>query len=385
MEVYLDNSATTKVYDEVAELVKKIMCEDYGNPASLHKKGVEAERYVREARETLAKLLKVHEKEIFFTSGGTESDNLAIIGGARANKRSGNHIIVTSVEHSAIRNTARYLEEEEGFRVTYLPVDQNGLADLNALQEALCEDTILVSMMYVNNEIGAVEPVKEAAKIVKDFNSDILFHVDAVQGFGKYKIYPKKLKVDMLSVSGHKIHAPKGTGFLYIGDNVKIKPISYGGGQQKGMRSGTENVPGDAALALAAKMIYEDHDENIKRMRNLKNQFIEGVTKIENVHIHGLCDENSAPHIISVAFEGIRSEVLLHALEEKGICVSSGSACSSTHPAASSVLKSIHAAHEHLDSTLRFSLSEFTTQEEIDYTIKTLYDLVPVLRRYTRR
>lgn len=385
MEVYLDNSATTKVYEEVADLMRKIMLEDYGNPASMHKKGVEAERYIREARETIAKLLKVHEKEIFFTSGGTESDNMAIIGGARANKRAGKHIIITAVEHSAIRNAARYLEEEEGFRVTYLPVDHNGLADLDALKDALCEDTILVSMMYVNNEVGAVEPVEKAAKMVKDYNKNILFHVDAVQGFGKYKIHPKKINVDMLSVSGHKIHAPKGTGFLYIGENVKIKPISYGGGQQKGMRSGTENVPGSAAIALAAKMIYADHDENIKRMRELKNHFIEEVTKIEGTHVHGLYDENSAPHIISMAFTGIRSEVLLHALEDKGICVSAGSACSSSHPAASSVLKSINAAPEYRDSTLRFSLSEFTTKEEIDYTIKTLYDLVPALRRYTRR
>ena len=267
MEVYLDNSATTKVYEEVADLMRKIMLEDYGNPASMHKKGVEAEKYIREARETIAKLLKVHEKEIFFTSGGTESDNLAIIGGARANKRAGNHIIITAVEHSAIRNAARYLEEEEGFRITYLPVDHNGLADLDALKDALCEDTILVSMMYVNNEVGAVEPVEKAAKMVKDYNSNILFHVDAVQGFGKYRIHPKKIHVDMVSVSGHKIHAPKGTGFLYIGENVKIKPISYGGGQQKGMRSGTENVPGSAAIALASKLIYAEHDENIKRMR----------------------------------------------------------------------------------------------------------------------
>ena len=326
-EVYLDNSATTMAYRSVGELVQKVMCEDYGNPSSMHNKGVEAEKYIKEAKETFARLWKVQEKEVYFTSGGTESDNMALIGAARANKRAGNHLITSSIEHPAIINTMRFLEEEEGFRVTYLPVDQYGRIRLDALQEALCEDTILVSIMYVNNEVGSVQPIQEAASIVKAYNKDILFHVDAVQGFGKYKIYPKKLKVDMCSVSGHKIHGPKGVGALYIGENVKIRPIVYGGGQQHDMRSGTENVPGIA---------------------------------------------------------GIRSEVLLHALEDKGIYVSSGSACASNHPQISGVLKGIGARQEFLDATLRFSMSEFTTMEEIDYTLDALYNIVPMLRRYTR-
>ena len=326
-EVYLDNSATTMAYRSVGELVQKVMCEDYGNPSSMHNKGVEAEKYIKEAKETFARLWKVQEKEVYFTSGGTESDNMALIGAARANKRAGNHLITSSIEHPAIINTMRFLEEEEGFRVTYLPVDQYGRIRLDALQEALCEDTILVSIMYVNNEVGSVQPIQEAASIVKAYNKDILFHVDAVQGFGKYKIYPKKLKVDMCSVSGHKIHGPKGVGALYIGENVKIRPIVYGGGQQHDMRSGTENVPGIA---------------------------------------------------------GIRSEVLLHALEDKEIYVSSGSACASNHPQISGVLKGIGARQEFLDATLRFSMSEFTTMEEIDYTLDALYNIVPMLRRYTR-
>lgn len=384
MEVYLDNSATTRCYPEVGELVYKVMCRDYGNPSSMHRKGVEAEHYVKDSKEILAKLLKVNTKEIFFTSGGTESDNLALIGTARAARRSGNHLVTSAIEHPAILNTMRHLEEEEGFRVTYLPVDANGQIKLEALQEALCEDTILVSVMYVNNEVGAVQPIEQAVKLVKDYNPRILFHSDAVQGFGKYRIWPKRLGIDLLSVSGHKIHGPKGIGFLYINEKVKISPIVYGGGQQKDIRSGTENVPGIAGIGLASKMIYQDLDMKVALMRELKEQFLEGVSKIENTTIHGLTDERSAPHIISVGFAGIRSEVLLHALEEKGIYVSSGSACASNHPAVSGVLKGIGAAREYLDATLRFSMSEFTTKEEIDYTLETLYNCVPVLRKYTR-
>ena len=384
MEVYLDNSATTMSYPEVGELVYKIMCRDYGNPASMHRKGVEAEHYIREAKETLAKILKVNAKEIFFTSGGTESDNLALIGCARANKRSGNHLITTSIEHPAILNTMRYLEEEEGFRVTYLPVDSKGKVKLEALKEALCPETILVSIMYVNNEVGTVQPVEEAAKIVKEYNPSILFHTDAVQGFGKYHIYPKRTGIDLLTASGHKIHGPKGVGLLYIGEKVKIHPIIFGGGHQKNIRSGTENVPGTAGLGLAAKMIYRDMDMKVALMRELKNYFIEGISKIEDTTIHGFTDEGSAPHIISVGIAGIRSEVLLHALEDKGIYVSSGSACSSNHPSVSGVLKGIGAANEYLDATLRFSMSEFTTKEEIDYTLETLYNVIPMLRKYTR-
>ena len=384
MEVYLDNSATTMSYPEVGELVYKIMCRDYGNPASMHRKGVEAEHYIREAKETLAKILKVNAKEIFFTSGGTESDNLALIGCARANRRSGNHLITTSIEHPAVLNAMRYLEEEEGFRVTYLPVDSKGKMKLEALKEALCPETILVSVMYVNNEVGTVQPVQEAAKIVKEYDPSILFHTDAVQGFGKYHIYPKRMGIDLLTASGHKIHGPKGVGLLYISEKVKVHPIIFGGGHQKNIRSGTENVPGTAGLGLAAKMVYQDMDMKVALMRELKKYFIEGISKIEDTTIHGFTDEGGAPHIISVGIAGVRSEVLLHALEDKGIYVSSGSACSSNHPAVSGVLKGIGAANEYLDATLRFSMSEFTTKEEIDYTLETLYNCIPMLRRYTR-
>ena len=383
MEVYLDNSATTKVYDEVVQLTSKIMSEDYGNPSSMHQKGVDAEVYVKEAKERIAKTLKVQEKEIFFTSGGTESDNWALMGAASANSRAGRHLITTKIEHPAILKTMEYLESI-GYEVTYLPVDEKGVLRLDALEQAIRPDTILVSIMHVNNEVGAIQPIEEAGALIKRMNPHTLFHVDAVQGFGKLRIYPKKSHVDMLSVSGHKIHGPKGVGILYIDEHVKIKPIVFGGEQQKNVRSGTENVPGIAGIGLAAKMIYENLDEKVAAMRAMKEHFIEGVKQIPDTTIHGLYDETSAPHIISVGFAGIRSEVLLHALEDKGIYVSSGSACASNHPQISGVLKGIGAGQQFLDATLRFSLSEFNTMEEIDYTLDTLYNIVPMLRKYTR-
>lgn len=250
MEVYLDNSATTRVFPEVAELMTKIMLEDYGNPSSMHFKGVQSEQYVKQAKEQIARLLKVNEKEIIFTSGGTEADNLALIGAAMANRRSGMHLITTRIEHPAVLKTMEHLEQQ-GFRVTYLPVDEEGRVRLEDLQKSIRQDTILVSVMHTNNEIGAVEPVMEIGALIKKMNPRTLFHVDAVQGFGKFRIWPKKMYIDLLSVSGHKIHGPKGIGFLYAGEKVKLHPVVFGGGQQNGMRSGTENVPAIAGLGLA--------------------------------------------------------------------------------------------------------------------------------------
>ena len=235
MEVYLDNSATPRCFDQVAELMAHIMCEDYGNPSSLHRKGVQAEKYTRYAKEVIAKNLKVNEKEIFFTSGGTEADNLALIGCARANCRSGRHLITTQIEHPAVLQAMKYLEEE-GFRVTYLPVNEKGCIRLEDLERAVTGETILVSIMHTNNEVGTVQPIAEAGALIKRMDPRILFHVDAVQGYGKFRIYPKRMNIDLLSASGHKIHGPKGVGFLYIDEKVKIRPISYGGGQQGGMR-----------------------------------------------------------------------------------------------------------------------------------------------------
>ena len=383
MEAYFDNSATTRCFEEVKDIVVKTMMEDFGNPSAMHQKGVDAEGYVKESARTLAQILKVTEKEILFTSGGTESNNLALIGGALANKRSGNHIITTAVEHAAVSQPVAFLQEQ-GFEVTILPVDGHGVVKLDALEKALRPDTILVSTMMVNNETGAVMPVEKIGAMIQEKCPKALYHVDAIQAFGKYRIYPKKWNIHLLSVSSHKIHGPKGVGFLYINSKAKVQPLILGGGQQNGMRSGTDNVPGIAGLSLAAKTVYDNLDKKVEKMRMLKQHFIEGVEKIENTTIHGLYDETSAPHIISVGIAGIRSEVLLHALEDKGIYVSSGSACASNHPQISGVLKGIGARQEFLDATLRFSMSEFTTMEEIDYTLDALYNIVPMLRRYTR-
>lgn len=383
MEAYLDNSATTRCLESVKDIVVKTMMEDYGNPSSKHMKGVEAEHYLKDAREIIAKSLKVNEKEIYFTSGGTESNNWALIGGAYAKRRAGKHLITTAVEHAAVLMPMQFLQEQ-GYEITFLPVDEKGHISLEDLEHAIREDTILVSVMMVNNEIGAIEPVAEAGALLKKKNPDILFHVDAIQAYGKLPIYPKKMNIDLLSVSGHKIHGPKGTGFLYIGEKVKIRPILFGGGQQRDIRSGTENVPGIAGLGLAAELAYKDFDIKTALMRELKEYFISEIGKMENTVIHGVADEGSAPHIISLGVAGVRSEVLLHTLEDKGIYVSSGSACASNHPAVSGVLKGIGAAREYLDATIRISMSEFTTKEEIDYLLETLYKCVPMLRRYTR-
>ncbi|WP_091231126.1 cysteine desulfurase family protein [Anaerobium acetethylicum] len=384
MEVYLDNSATTKCADPVKDIMVKVLTEDYGNPSSMHKKGVDAERYIRTAKEIIAKNLKVNEKEIIFTSGGTESDNLAIIGTALANRRSGMHIITSAIEHPAVLNSMKHLEEE-GFKITCLPVDRNGIVRMDKLEAAVCEETILVSIMHVNNEIGSVQPVAEIAELIKKKNRNVLFHVDAVQGFGKYRILPKKMGIDLLSVSGHKIHGPKGIGFLYVNEKVKIKPLMFGGEQQRGIRSGTENVPGIAGIGEAVKFSYEDHENRMENLYKIKEDFIGSLLEIEDVRINGLTGKDSAPHIVSASFAKIRSEVLLHSLEEKGIYVSSGSACASNKPAISATLKGIGVPKELLDSTIRFSFSAETTAEELAFCAEALKEIVPRLRKYARR
>ena len=384
MEAYFDNSATTRCLDPVVDIVVKTMKEDYGNPSSRHGKGMEAEQYLRKSREIIAKTLKVKEKEIFFTSGGTESNNWAIIETALANQRAGKHVVTTAVEHAAVIQPMMYLKEL-GFEVTFLPVDGTGRISLEKLENALREDTILVSMMYVNNELGTREPVEEAAALVKKKCPKALFHTDAIQAYGKYQIYPKKIGVDLLSVSGHKIHGPKGVGFLYVDEKAKIRPLILGGGQQKGMRSGTDNVPGIAGLGVAAEAAYQDFAAKQALLRSLKEYFSEKVATLPDTRINGPLGELGAPHIVSVGFAGVRSEVLLHALEERGIYVSSGSACSSnkTLPV-STVLREIHLDSKYLDSTVRFSFCTQNTKEEIDYCMDTLRELLPVLRRYTR-
>ena len=386
MEAYLDNAATTSVFPEVGSIMLKVMEEDYGNPSSKHTRGMEAERYITNAAEDIASLLKCQAKEIIFTSGGTEANNMALIGAAFANKRKGRHIITTRIEHPSVHEPLARLEEQ-GFEVTYLPVNRNGILDADVLGDALREDTILVSVMYVNNEIGSVQDINKLCRVVKKKDNSILFHTDAIQAYGKYKIVPKKLGVDMVSVSGHKIHGPKGSGFLYVKDKTKIHPLILGGGQQRGMRSGTENVPAIAGIGLASKIIY-GMEGHIEKMYALKKRFIDRIEGLGGIIINGMDGmslEETAPHIVNVLFEGTRSEVLLHALAAKGIFVSSGSACSSNHPELSGTLKAAGVKDSLLDSALRFSFSVFTTEEQIDYTADVLAEELPVLRKFTRK
>lgn len=389
-EIYLDNSATTRAFPEVAELMTKVMTEDYGNPSSMHHLGVVAEGHLREASKTFAGILGCTEKNIYYTSGGTESDNLSIIGGARALERRGKHLITTGVEHPAVLNTMKYLEDN-GFTVTYLGTDKSGRISLNELEKALTPDTTLVSIMHTNNEIGSVQPIAEAGKLIKEKCPECYFHVDAVQGFGKAQINPSKMKIDLMSASSHKIHGSKGCGLLYVGDSVRIVPIEFGGGQQKGLRSGTENVPGISGMALAAKMLYGNYDSDVTRLYELKKYFVERIMKIEGVSVNGLTSDDpqkiteTAPHIISVSVKDVRAEVLLHSLEGQGIYVSAGSACSTHKRAPSATLVSIGLDKALLESTIRLSMSVFTTREDIEKTASVLEEIIPQLRRFTRR
>lgn len=384
MEAYFDNSATTQCSRKAKDIMVRALVEDYGNPSSLHGKGMQGENYIRDARAKICKTLKAKEPELIFTSGGTESNNLAILGGAMANRRSGNHLITTRIEHPAVSAPMKFLEEQ-GFEVTYLKVDKDGCISLEELRDAVTDKTILVSIMYVNNEIGAVEPVGEVAKIIKQKNPGTLFHVDAIQAYGKYVIHPGKLGIDMMSVSGHKIHGPKGSGFLYVKEKTKLKPLIYGGGQQKNMRSGTENVPGIAGLGQAAQEAYEDFAGKQAHLYRLKKAFVQGLESQEWAHINGKSGEDSAPHIVSLSVDGVRSEVLLHALEDKHIYVSAGSACASNKPAVSATLTAIGVRREYLDSTVRISFCAQNTLEEVEYCIANLKELVPMLGKYTRR
>ena len=384
MEIYFDNSATTPVFPCVREVMMRTMEDDFGNPSSMHRKGMDAENYIRTAKTQIAKTLKVDEKEILFTSGGTESNNTAILGLVCANPRLGKHLITSAIEHPSVANTMHWLEGQ-GYRVTYLPVDHEGRISLEDLAAAIDDETILVSIMMVNNEIGTREPIEEISRVIKEKNPNTIFHVDAVQAYGKYVIRPKKWGIDLMSVSGHKIHGPKGIGFLYIRDKVKINPIIFGGEQQKGLRSGTENVPGIAGLGAAAEEIYREHESRTAYLYGCKSRMTEGLLQLEGVTVNGPAVDDGAPHVVSASFAGVRSEVLLHALEDKGIYVSAGSACASNHPGLSSTLVAIGLDPKLLDCTLRFSFSIFTTEEEVDETLKALKELLPFLRKYSRK
>lgn len=387
MEAYLDNAATTRVFPEVGEQMLHVLEEDYGNPSSKHTKGMEAERYLAGARERIAAGLKCQPREIIFTSGGTESNNMAILGAAMANRRTGRHIITTRIEHASVHEPFAALEGL-GYETTYLPVDANGRVIPEALEEAVRPDTILISVMMVNNEVGAWEDIRSLVEIARRKNPRVLFHTDAVQAFGKYRIFPGRWGIDLMSVSAHKLHGPKGTGFLYVREGTRLQPMLLGGGQQEGMRSGTENVPAIAGFAEAVRLMENDRAGKREQMYRCKRRLIDGLSPLEGVVIHavqGIDLEETAPHIVSVGFRGIKSEVMLHALAQKGVYVSSGSACSSNHPELSGTLQAIGVEEELLDSTLRFSFSANTTEAEIDYAVETVKEILPGLRRFVKK
>ncbi len=380
MEIYFDNSATTKVYPAVKDIMIKVMEEDYGNPSSLHMKGVEAERYIKKAADTVAKTLRCKPEELIFTSGGTESNNLALIGTALAKNRLGKHIISTTIEHASVHATLDFLKSQ-GFEITLIGTDEHGVVDPAEVAKAVREDTILVSCMMVNNEVGAIEPVAEISGAVKKINPDIYMHVDAIQAYGKLPVYPSKLGADLVSISGHKIHGPKGSGALYVKKGILIRPIIYGGGQGNGMRSGTENVPAIAGFGVAAEESFRDFDKKIEHIRAVKEYLIEKLTSLPEVYNNS----GDAPHIASFSFVGVRSEVMLHSLEDRGIYTSSGSACSSHKRAASNVLTSMGLTKDRLESTLRFSIGEDNTKEQVDTVFEVISGLLPMLRQFTRK
>ncbi|NLL21291.1 MAG: cysteine desulfurase [Firmicutes bacterium] len=381
-EVYLDNSATTRPYPEISKEVQRIMLEEYGNPSSLHRRGSEGERLLQSSRQILAEILDVSDNEIIFTSGGTESNNMAILGVARRYKKRGNHLITTSIEHSSVLEPFNQLEKE-GFEVTYLIPDNKGIVSPEKVAEALTSRTILVSIMHVNNEIGSIQPISQISAALQGRNPDIVFHVDAVQSFTKLPLSPNDQGIDILSISAHKFHGPKGVGALYLREGILLEPLTRGGGHEKGLRPGTENTPGIWGMALAAKLSYENRKEKMEILQSLKERFI---TSLEREHpwirLNGPGKEEGAPHIFNISFPGLKGEVVLHALEEHGIYVSTGSACHSNANSPSHVLQAIKLDKESLEGAIRFSLSHLNTREEIEYAITKTISVVSGLKKF---
>lgn len=379
MEVYLDNSATTKPYDEVIEAVADTMKNYYGNPSSVHKLGFLAEQKLNESRDIIAQTLNCGREEIIFTSGGSESNNFLI----RGFIKEGGHIITTKIEHPSVMNTFKELENN-GIKVTYLSVNEYGKINLKELEESITKDTQIVSIMHVNNEIGTIQDLGEISKIIKEKSSRAKLHVDAVQSYGKFKIDVKKLGIDLLSASGHKIHGPRGVGFAYIRKGLVPKPLIFGGGQERNFRSGTENLPAIAGMAKAAEIIYSKREENFNKIKELKEYFIEKASNLQGIKINSPASEDFSPFIVNISFIGVRSEVLLHLLEETGVYVSMASACSSKDTKDSHVLKSIGLKNEELRGTIRFSFDEYSNKEEVDYTIENLEKHLKFLRRVAK-
>lgn len=376
MEVYMDNSATTRPYEEVIDEMVDVMKNYYGNPSAAYNLGLKAEKKCNEARDIIASTINAARNEIIFTSGGSESNNFSLKGFAKK----GTHIITTGMEHPSVMNTCSQLEEE-GVKVTYLDMDKNGHVDLNELENAITKDTVIVSIMHVNNEFGVVQDLEKIGKIIKKKSSRAKFHVDAVQSYGKLHIDVKKYNIDLLSASGHKIHGPRGVGFVYVKSGLNPKPLINGGGQEQNLRSGTENLAAISAMSVAAKIMNRNIDKNYDKIKTLKSYFIEKLNSIDNIRVNSGSGEDYLPHILNVSFMGVRAEVLLHLLEESGIYVSNGSACSARRNKKNYVLKTIGLTDEQIEGAIRFSFNEKNTNEEVDYIMEKLKSGLQMLRR----
>ena len=387
-DIYFDNSATTMIDKEVLSYMDEFSIKYYANPSAMHRFGYLVEEEIKKATGSFSEIINANPKEIIWTSGGTESNNQAIISYVNVHSKTGNRIITTSFEHPSVLRAFEYLASV-GYDVKYLSVDNRGQINLNELESLITKETLLVSIMYVNNEIGSVQNINEVGKLIKNKNSNTAFHVDFVQGFGKYRIDCKNSKIDLLSISAHKFHGPKGIGVLYKNNDIRIMPLLFGGGQQNDLRSGTLNTVGIIGTSFAAKQIYDNFDTYVDKLTNLRDYLIEKLLKLNDkygiIHLNTMISPDFAPHIVSVAFKGIRSEVMLHALEDKGIYVSAGSACSSHSKKISNTLISIGLNKELADSTIRISFGKYNTKSEIDILISELDNLIKVLSLKDRR
>lgn len=382
--IYFDNAATTRAADEVAEKVTYMLLDNYGNASSQSMMGVRAEKELIEARKIMAGAINALPEEIYFTSGGTEDDNWAVFGTAEGYKRSGKHMITTSIEHPAVSNPMKRLQEK-GWDITVLNVDEKGYINIDELRDAVRDDTVLVSTILINNETGTIQNAAEISRAVKEKNPRTLYHVDAVQAFGKYPIDVRKMGIDMLSMSGHKIHGPKGVGFFYMKKGLRVKPIIYGGGHEMGQRSGTENTPSIAGLAEAVKLAVSHMDQSHKNVMEIKRTLAEGIlSRIPQTHINGPGLDEASPYVLNVSFNGLRSEVLLHSLEEKEIYVSAGSACSSRKKTGSSVLSALGLSDVRVEGAIRFSFCRYNTVEEALFCLDVLEEKTAFLRKYMR-
>lgn len=377
-KVYLDYSATTPVRPEVARLVMEYMTEKFGNPSTLYFYGREAKKAVEKAREQVAALIKADSEEIIFTSGGTEGDNLAILGIARAYAENGQHIITSAVEHHAVLEACRSLEQQ-GFRLTVLPVDEDGRVSVAELEKALSPDTILISIMHVNNEVGTIQPVEEIGKLARQ--RGVILHIDGVQSVGKVPVDIGALQADLLTGSGHKIYGPKGTGFLYLRKGIKLAPLVWGGGQEKAYRPGTENVAGIVGLGLAAELAGQELHTEMPRLATLRNMLIKGLQEnIPDTKLNGP-QVGRVPTNVNLRFAGVEGEALLQALDLKGICASSGSACSAGAVNPSHVLLAMGLSRAEAKSSLRMTLGRDNTEEQVAYVLEQLPPLIERLRR----